>query len=353
MGRLSTRFFFCLYLFVCLVCSVGVPRVARAFQVGAGGFEVTGTVFFTESNRPAENVSVVLRESGGVQRGHVVTDTGGRFSFGIVNRGSYDIVINLTGYEPSSTAVSVENGGGRGSIIYLQRSAGDQSAKKSSEQSGGAGSVSAHELSMPKKARELVFSGKQKIFYGKDAQGGLADFQSAVAIAPDYYEAYYQIAMTYLELGKKEEAEANFRKSIELSKDKYGEPVIGMGTMLIDKGDNAGAEKMILQGLEMSPKFWLGYYELGRAYLAENRLADAKKAGEQARSLMPSAAIVYRLLANIHMREKDYEALLVDIDTYVKLDPDSPAGAHAKQMRAEVVHKIQDEKVLTENAAPK
>jgi hypothetical protein len=353
MGRLSTRFSFCLYLFVCLLCSAAVPQSARAFQVGAGGFEVSGTVFFTESNRPAENVSVVLREAGGVQRGQVVTDTGGRFSFGIVNRGSYEVVINLTGYEPSSTAVSVENGGGRGSIIYLQRSADGHSAKKPSEQSGSAGSVSAHELSMPKKARELMYSGKQKIFYGKDVQGALADFQSAVAIAPDYYEAYYQIAMTLLEVGKKDEAEMNFRKSIELSKDKYGEPVIGMGTMLIDKGDDAGGEKMILHGLELSPNFWLGYYELGRAYLAENRLADAKKAGEQARSLMPNAAIVYRLLANIHMREKDYQALLVDIDTYVKLDPDSPAGAHAKQMRAEVVQKIQDEKVVTENATPK
>src|SRR5271169_924993 len=158
MGRLSTRFSFCLYVSVCLICFFAVPQSVQAFQVGAGGFEINGTVFFTEGNRPAENVSVTLREAGGVQRGQAVTDTGGRFSFGIVNRGSYDIVINLTGYEPSSTAVSAENGGGRGSIIYLQRSADDHSAKKSSEQSGGAGSVSAHELSMPKKARELMFS---------------------------------------------------------------------------------------------------------------------------------------------------------------------------------------------------
>jgi tetratricopeptide (TPR) repeat protein len=105
--------------------------------------------------------------------------------------------------------------------------------------------------------------------------------------------------------------------------------------------------------LELSPNSWLGYYELGRAYLGENRLADAKKTGEQARSLMPTAAIVYRLLANVHMREKDYPALLTDIDTYVKLDPDSAAGLHAKEMRAEVVRKIQDERVVSENAAPK
>jgi hypothetical protein len=37
----------------------------------------------------------------------------------------------------------------------------------------------------------------------------------------------------------------------------------------------------------------------------------------------------------------------------LKIDPNSPAGAHAKEMRAEVIQKIQDEKVVSENGAPK
>jgi tetratricopeptide (TPR) repeat protein len=123
--------------------------------------------------------------------------------------------------------------------------------------------------------------------------------------------------------------------------------------MLLDKADNAGGEKLIRHGLELSPNFWLGYYELGRACLAENQLAGAKKAAEQARSLMPNAGIIYRLLANVHMREKDYPALLEDIDTYLKIDPNSAAGAHAREMRAQVVQKIRDEKVVSENGAPK
>ncbi len=353
MGRLSTRFPMLLSCCVYLLSFTAVPRAAHAFQVGAVGFEVSGTVYFKENDRPAENVTVTLRETGGVQRAQAVTDIGGRFNFGNVNRGSYDVNATLTGYEPASTAVTVQNGSGRGAILYLQKNSSPQSGKESPGQSASQGSVSAHELSMPQKARDLMLSGKQKIFYGKNVQGGLADFQKAVAIAPGYYEAYYQIAMTLLELGKRDDAEKNFRKAIELSNDKYGEPSIGLGTLLLDKGDAAAAQKMIRHGLELSPNSWLGYYELGRAYLGENRLADAKKAGEQARSLMPNAAIVYRLLANIHMREKDYPALLTDIDTYVRLDPDSPAGLHAKEMRAEVVQKIHDEKVVTENATPK
>ena len=353
MGRLSTRFLLCVSSCVYLLCSAAIPRRAQAFQAGTAGFEVSGTVYFKENDRPAENVTVVLREASGVQRSQVMTDVGGRFSFGNVNRGGYDVTATLAGYEPASTAVSVQNGGGRGAILYLEKISKSQTGKESQGSSATNGTVSVHELSMPQKARDLMLSGKQKIFYRKDVQGGLADFQKAIAVAPDYYEAYYQIGMTLLELGKPDEAEKNFRKAIELSGDKYGDPSIGLGTLRLGKGDDTAAEKLIRHGLELSPNSWLGYYELGRAYLGENRLADAKKAGEQARSLMPSAAIVYRLLANIHMREKDYAALLADIDTYVKLDPDSPAGLHAKEMRAEVLQRIQNEKVVSENAAPK
>jgi hypothetical protein len=68
---------------------------------------------------------------------------------------------------------------------------------------------------------------------------------------------------------------------------------------------------------------------------------------------MPNAAIIYRLLANVHLREKDYPALLEDIDSYLKIDPNSAAGADGREMRAQVEQKIRDEKVVSENSAPK
>ncbi len=46
---------------------------------------------------------------------------------------------------------------------------------------------------MPKAARDLVDSGKEKLYAGKNPQKALSDFESAVAKAPGYYEAYYQI----------------------------------------------------------------------------------------------------------------------------------------------------------------
>ena len=61
--------------------------------------------------------------------------------------------------------------------------------------------------------------------------------------APEYYEAYYQMGMAYISLGKRGDAETSFRKSIELSGDKYCRSGSRLGTVLLEKGDFAEAEK--------------------------------------------------------------------------------------------------------------
>jgi hypothetical protein len=40
------------------------------------------------------------------------------------------------------------------------------------------------------------------------------------------------------------------------------------------------------------------------------------------------------------MRQKNYADLLSDLDSYVRLDRDSPAGLRAKEMREEVAQEL-------------
>jgi lipoprotein NlpI len=80
--------------------------------------------------------------------------------------------------------------------------------------------------------------------------------------------------------------------------------------------------------------------------LNQKNFADAGKAAEQARSLAPASPIVYRLLSNVHLNEKNYSALLLDLDAYIKLDPDSPAGIRARELRTQVAQKVGDAKPL-------
>jgi tetratricopeptide (TPR) repeat protein len=307
---------------------------------GQGGEEprtLSGNVYYAGGNKPVEFVTVELHSNEGGLMVSQQTSSEGWFEFRGLPRGLYAVAIHRSGFEPVDFNVDLTFSSSRGNVIYLR------SRQNNAAQSSEAGSVSAHELSMPQKARDLMESGKKKLYVDKDARGGLADFQQAVSIAPGYYEASYQVAMAYLALGNEDSAQKNLRQAIEASGDKYGEADIGLGTTMLDKRDFAAGEKTIRRGLELSPKLWLGHYELGRALLDQNRIADAEKAAVEARTLAPDAPLVYRLLCNVHLREQKYSASLADIDAYLKLDPDSPAGIRAKQLRQQIQQKVDAE----------
>ena len=305
-------------------------------QAGVPGNKVslTGTIYTEKGDHPIMHAHVRLCDGGGNLLEETITSDSGDFAFRGIPRRTYILQVSAVGFDSRDTSVDLSFNSDRGVPIYLK-----QNAVNASE-SVAAASISAHEMSMPKAARDLLISGKKKFYVDKNAEGGLQDFQAAVASAPGYYEAYYQIALAEMTLGKKTEAEASLRKSIEISGDKYGEADVGLGTIMMERGEIAQAEKTVRRGIELNPDYWLGHYELGRALLSQNKLPDALKSAEQAKSLAPSTAIVYRLLSNIHLQQKDYPALLADIDAYLKLDPDSPAGARAKQLRELVAQKV-------------
>lgn len=301
---------------------------------GSNSVRLTGTVFSSQGNRPIEQVRIELCDAGSNMIQQTMTNGSGEFGFRGITRGTYILILSAVGYRTQNVHVDLSLTSERGISIYL-----DPEPKEATETSHSS-TVSAHEMSMPEKARDLMMSGQKKLYQNKDAKGALGDFQQAVSIAPGYYEAYYQIAMADIDLGQGETAEKNLHKAVELSNDKYGEADIGLGTLMLNAGNATGAEKTLRRGLELNPNFWLGHYELGRALLEENRLNDAQKYGEQARSLAPGSPIVYRLLAKIHLKRNDYPALLQDLDAYIRLDPDSPAGKRAQEMRAQIAQKV-------------
>jgi tetratricopeptide (TPR) repeat protein len=310
-----------------------LPVTLCAQRMGGGsaseGKHLGGTVYYP-GNKPADNVTVELHSAEGTLMAPATTTASGSFEFYNLNPSTYALQINQQGYRPVEVSVDLTLTSTRGIVIYLTPIT-EGNAERTSPST-----VSAHELSMPPKARELMDTGKKKLYFDKDAQGGLEDFQRAVSIAPDYYEADYQSAVAYLALGKPNDAEKSFRKSIDVSGDKYGDADVGLGKVLLDKGDISDAEKTLRHGIELNPTSSRGFYELARAEFDEHKVDDAAKSAEQARSLSPDFPMVYRLLANIHLQKKDYTALLQDIDAYIKLDPDSPAGLRAKEMRPRV-----------------
>jgi carboxypeptidase family protein/tetratricopeptide repeat protein len=306
----------------------------NAGNTGSDSVSITGTVFTENGDHPIQQAFVRLCDGGENLVEEMTTNNTGQFTFRRLRRGNYVLVVSASGFVTNTTQMELSFNSGRGLSIYLKPTVSN------SKTTGPASSISAHEMSMPKAARDLLASGMKKLYLDKDSEGALADFHAAISSAPGYYEAYYQAALAYVALGKRDDAEKNMQKAIAVSGDKYGEGQVGLGAIMINRGAWAEGKERLVRGVELSPNFWLGHYELGRALVNENQLSEAQKSAEQARSLAPGSPLVYELLSVIHQRQKDYLALLADIDAFIKLDPDSPGAARARQLRQEVAEKL-------------
>ena len=176
MQWLSNRFFVPFCSCVCIL-PFAVPRHASGFQFGKELSGISGRAYDEQTQQILSRVEVTLRGASGVMQAQMVTNESGRFDFDNLARGSYEIEARMTGYEPYNTAVSVGRGENRGMTIYLKRC-------PTSQDTPSASTVSAHELSMPKKARDLMYSGKQKVYYGKNLDGGLRIFMMPSRLRP-------------------------------------------------------------------------------------------------------------------------------------------------------------------------
>ncbi|HET7108139.1 MAG TPA: tetratricopeptide repeat protein [Candidatus Acidoferrum sp.] len=307
---------------------------ALAAGPASAAANLNGVVYSEATNQRVLHASVWLCDDGGNRLLEAVTGENGEFSFPGLHAGAYILKITAPGFVPLEMNVEVNFGTEHGISVFL-KPAGKSSKEKPSDPS-----ISAHELSMPAAARKLMDSGKKKLYAGNNAEAALREFEAAVAKAPDYYEAYYQIGMACLSLQRPADAEKNLRTSVSLSNQTYPDAVLALAILLLGRHDSTNGEPLLRRGLELNPNSWLGYYELGKLELYRMHLEPALDAAKTAQSLAPQQPKVYRLLSLIHLRQKNLQAAIADLDAYIRLDPDSPEGRTAIQIRADTQRQL-------------
>jgi tetratricopeptide (TPR) repeat protein len=195
-------------------------------------------------------------------------------------------------------------------------------------------SVSVHELLIPGKARKAFNKGTQ-LLAAKEFAAGIAEFQRAIKVFPDFYEAYYEIGLAQLRLNREEEAQSAFDSSIALSKSRYALPHFGLGIILANQKQFARAEATIRAGLELDSGLASGHFILAWVLAMAGQPTEAEKSARQAISCDSKLALAYLLLAEIHQKLNNPAAVVNDTDSFLKLAaPNTPASAAAETARA-------------------
>ena len=321
-------------------CAFSLPIEAQIISNDIGGglsrrnrYTVTGTVRDAEGNRPLASVQVELWTFTTGVAATAFTNSNGNFTFNSVPSGSYYLVVNEEGYERLREEVHVSN---RPPIaIQLSLRPSFKGARV-----GSGPTVSKRELSIPSRAREAMERGLSLLRAKSDYRGSLSQFERAVREYPQYYEAYTQMGVAYLKLGDTAKAEQMLRTSIDMSQRGYADPLVILASVYSGQERFADAETVARDAVKLDPNSWEAHQELARALHGLGQEPAAEASALEALRLQPDNPQTHLLLANIHLRMRNYAALIKDLDSYLELAPNGPDANQARQMRQQVSERM-------------
>ena len=194
--------------------------------------------------------------------------------------------------------------------------------------------VSVRDLQIPRKARDAFRKGTQ-LLAGNQPAASIPEFQRAIKIFPEFYEAHYKIGLANLNLRRYQAALAAFEISIEVSKGRYPPSQFGLGVARCTQKQYTEAEEAVRAGLDQVPVDAVGNFTLAWILFSAGRLSEAEKSARQAVLSNANLASAYLLLAQIHLRHNDLPAVVSELDAYLRLDPAGPHNAQAQAIRLE------------------
>jgi len=296
--------------------------------------EIFGKITNDADHSPMANVAIRLSTETGQVVSTTYSDPSGAYNFENLAADNYVLTIKVEGFQPVQQDARLTTIPSLTANIALHKSEGGRPEFGTGD--ANESSISARELGLPSKAQDALAKGKDRLYQKHDPAGSLPFFKKVLEISPGFYDGYYLEGVAYTQQAQLSEAESAFRKAIDGSEHHYADPCFALASLLTDKKQFDDAMKLAREGLQADSEAWRGYYELARALFGEGKFAEAEANGIEARKRKTDFPGLYLILANIHMQLHKNEAVLGDVDAYLKLEPDGPASAQARLIKSQM-----------------
>ena len=129
----------------------------------------------------------------------------------------------------------------------------------------------------------------------------IAAFERAIALRPRYVEAENNIGLSWKALNDHEKAQAAFQSAIDWqgASPVDAQPFLNLGTLLADTNNNDHAVPLLAKAISLAPNNPFIHEQLGKVYLAMNRLSEAQSELEKAIALSPDTPALHYKLGQI------------------------------------------------------
>jgi tetratricopeptide (TPR) repeat protein len=172
----------------------------------------------------------------------------------------------------------------------------------------------------------------------------IAGFTKAAETQPTCFACFYNIGFAYAQKKDYDNAEANYKKAIELKAD-YADAYAGLASVYnaqrkFDQAAAASAKASELSSALGAPGGAAGgadaLFNQGVVLWNGGKVADAKKAFESAIQANPNHAEAHYQLGMALVNEGNLPGATTEFETYLKLAPEGPNAATAKGLVAQL-----------------
>jgi Flp pilus assembly protein TadD len=101
------------------------------------------------------------------------------------------------------------------------------------------------------------------------------EFRAVLSLSPQQFEPRNRLGMIYLDAGRLDEAEEQFRLSVKTRPNDSG--FSGLGETYLRQGDTSLAERAFNSATSLNPNNSQAHFKLGALYLAQGRRAEAMR----------------------------------------------------------------------------
>ena len=152
-------------------------------------------------------------------------------------------------------------------------------------------------------------------------------YNKALAIKPDYADAYNNIGIALNEQGKLEEAIEAYKKALAIKPD-YADAYNNMGIVLKDQGKLEEAIEAYNKVLVIKPDYAEGYTNMGNALEQQGKLEEAIEASKKALAIKPDSAEAYSNMGNALQEQGKLEEAIEAYNKALVIKPDYAEAHH-------------------------
>jgi tetratricopeptide (TPR) repeat protein len=173
--------------------------------------------------------------------------------------------------------------------------------------------------------------------YGEQGkfEEAFAAYEKAIEIAPDFGEAYGDLAGILVFLDRIPEAVAAGEKAIELAPD-YANAHYNLGIAYHRQGELEKAIAEFEEAIKLAPDDPKIYNNLGAAYYVQGKVDDAIGAWLKVLAIDPDHAKAHKNLGLAYSDLGRIEEAITEFETYLQLLPDAPDRAAVEEKIAEL-----------------